>query len=97
MISHQQIDSRLLGMVRLCVEKLDTNPSLRNKVWANASHIADPRLRRQWETLRATPWSELRNRLLAETDEGDQIRQNVPFGGLLSNAERLQFFQKSPP
>ena len=93
MLNHQDIDLRLLAMVRLCVEKIDSDPRLLAQVAINAARISDPRIREQWRGVLDTPWLEFRKRLLAETEAGAQIRQDAPFGGLLSNAERLQFFR----
>jgi len=94
MITHQQIDDRLRSMICLCVEKIDADPALLQRVAANASRIADPRLRDQWNDLLTLPWAQTREKLLARTESGDQLRQNTPFGGLLSNAERLSFFKQ---
>jgi len=93
MITHQQIDDRLRSMVCLCVEKIDVNPALLQRVAANATRIADPRLRSQWLHLLTLPWAQIREKLLARTESADQLRQNTPFGGILSNAERLPFFK----
>jgi hypothetical protein len=93
MITHQQIDARLLGMVRRCVEKIDADRMLLAQVAANVGRIADPRIRSDWLRLLELPWPELRERLLAATEAGSQLRQNAPLGGLLTNAERLKFFQ----
>ncbi len=93
-LTHLQIDKRLLGMVRLCVEKIDAEPHLLERVSANIARIADPRIREQWTGCLATPWPQLRAALLDESEAGDQFRQNVPFGGLLSNRERYVFFKQ---
>jgi len=92
--THANLDERILGMVRLCVQKLDAEPSLFSTVRSGASRIADPRIKKEWEELLALPWPELKSKLLEATEAGDQLRQNVPFGGLLTNEERTRFFNE---
>lgn len=94
MITHAQIDRRLLRMVSLCVAKIDARPPLLLQVVQNANRIADPRIRAQWRDLLELPWPALRDRLLADDEPGAQLRQNAPLGGLLSNAERFAVFQE---
>jgi hypothetical protein len=93
MPTHADIDRRILGMIRLCVEKIEADRRLLARVWDNAERIADPRIRNEWRKLQSLPWAELKAKLLAETPDGDQLRQNAPFGGLLTNRERLRFFR----
>lgn len=87
MITHQQIDRRIFGMVEMCVAKIDDNADLLNVVRENVQRIADPRINTQWQNLLDRPWPELKTKLLAQDDAGAQLRQNAPFGGLLTNAE----------
>lgn len=94
MLTHHEIDLRLLGMVRLCVDKIDANPQLLERVMTNAARVPDPRLRDRWLQFLDTPWPEFRKKLLAQTEAGNQLRQDAPFGGLLSNAERIQFYRR---
>lgn len=93
MITHQQIDERLRAMVGHCVEKIDADPALLTRLAENTTRIADQRIRNQWLGLLNLPWSQLREQLLAQTDHACALRQNAPFGGLLSNAERIRFFK----
>jgi hypothetical protein len=39
------------------------------------------------------PWTKLRLVLLEESEEGDRIRQSVPFGGFLSDEERMRILE----
>lgn len=97
MLTHQEIDARLLAMVRVCIEKIDANPSLLARLRANVDRIADARIHSEWLNLSKLPWADLRNALLAQSPEGDQLRQNAPLGGVLTNAERFQFFRPRVP
>ena len=92
-ITHRDIDERLLGMVRLCVEKIDADPHTMTMVRANIDRIADPRIKAEWRGLSSLPWAALRERLLSQSPDGDQLRQNAPLGGVLTKAERLAFFR----
>lgn len=93
MITHADIDNRILRMVRLCVEKIEQDNRLLAQVWRNVDRIADPRIREEWRSFRDLPWGDLRTKLLEHGPEGDQLRQNAPLGGILSNRERIGFFQ----
>jgi hypothetical protein len=52
-------------------------------------------LREEWEKLLDLPWAQLRGMLLEKSHEGDRIRQIVPFGGFLSNEERMRIIESS--
>ena len=93
MLTHAAIDRRILGMVLLCVEKIEADERLLTRVWENAERIADPRIREEWLRFRTMPWVELKAKLLEDGPDGDQLRQNAPLGGLLSNRERIRFFR----
>jgi hypothetical protein len=93
MLTHADIDNRIFRMVRLCVQKIDQDNRLLAHVWQNADRIADPRIREEWKSFRNIPWGDLRAKLLAPGPDGDQLRQNAPLGGILSNRERIGFFQ----
>lgn len=91
--THRDIDLRIRRMVELCIVKIEANPNLLATVRDNVSRIADPKIRTEWERYLQLPWSELRSMLDNQDDAGDKLRQNVPFGGLLSEAERREFFR----
>jgi hypothetical protein len=56
---------------------------------------SNPRLRKEWEKLLGLQWPQLRAILLENSDEGDRIRQSVPFGGFLSTEERTGLLNSS--
>jgi len=95
MITHAQIDRRLLRLVHACVKKIDRNPGLLDRVAGSVTRIPNPQIRSQWTSLLRLPWSELRVRLLDGSEWGSELRQNAPFGGILTNAERRRIFQES--
>jgi hypothetical protein len=92
MKNHTDIDNRILAMVRLCVAKIETDNTLLDLVRKNVGRIADPRIREEWIEFQQLPWPDLKARILEVGPGGDQLRQNAPFGGILSNRERFSFF-----
>ena len=95
--SHAEIDARLLRMVAACVVKIDRDRNLLTRVAANVARQPNTRVRNRWQTLLKNPWPKLREKLLDESEAGAELRQDVPFSGLLTNAERLAFFRPPYP
>jgi hypothetical protein len=94
-LSHKDIDRRLHRLVSACVARIDENPKMLDDARAQARRNSSEQIRNEWEKLLALPWPQLRVVLLEHSDEGDRIRQSVPFGGFLSNEERMRII-KSP-
>lgn len=91
---HPKIDRRSLERVRLVVAKIDAQPDLVEvgvqnlERWIRQAGDQPNRCNIEWLNLiRTTPWSELRNILLDESDEGQRIRSSQPFAGLLTEEE----------
>jgi hypothetical protein len=61
--------------------------------WRQEGRI-DPRYADGWERMLASPLPELRRALLDESQEGDDLRQNSPFAGLVSEAERVRILRE---
>ena len=59
--------------------------------WSGQNQNAPALLRSyaEWEKLLARPVVEICEVLLAESDEGQRLRQNSPFAGVLTNVERF--------
>lgn len=91
---HPHIDRRSLEMARLVVEKIDADPSLFRVAhenlqrWRRIRGGTLPRCSEEWETLLERPWTEIRQILLDESDEGQRLRSSHPFAGLVSEKER---------
>ena len=91
---HPHIDRRSLEMARLVVEKIDADPSLFRvahenlRRWRRVRGGTLPPCREEWKELLKCPWSEIRNILLDESDEGQRLRSSHPFAGVLSEKER---------
>ena len=91
---HPHIDRRSLEMARLVVEKIDADPSLFRiahenlRRWRRIRGRTLPPCREEWKELLKRPWSEIRDILLDESDEGQRLRSSHPFAGVLSEKER---------
>ena len=91
---HPHIDRRSLEMARLIVEKIDADPNLFQVAhenlqrWRRIRGGTLPRCSEEWEGLLKRPWSEIRNILLDESNEGQRLRSSHPFAGLVSEKER---------
>ena len=59
-----------------------------------AQRWIDPRYAEQWEQVLNSPMREIRNALIDESPVGDDLRQNSPFAGLLSEPERRRILQE---
>ena len=84
------LDRRLLKLVEARVEKIDENPELLGDARVQAGRYSHELQRQEWAKLLSLPWPQLRTVLLDETDEGERIRQSVPFGGFLNSEERMR-------
>jgi len=79
-------------MLEACSLKIDRDPSLLAKAHENTKRIANPRIKKEWIALLHLPWAELRALLLERSESGNRLRQNAPFGGILTEEERMSFF-----
>jgi len=94
-LSHAQIDQRLLQLIEACVRKIDQNPRLLAQVRKNIARQPNPRIRRLWTHLLNSPWAQLREQLTEVSERGARLRQDAPFAGILTDAERLAIFRRS--
>jgi hypothetical protein len=93
--SHKDVDRRIHRLVEACVAAIEDDPKLLDRARIQVGRYSNPRLRSEWEKLLSLPWSQLRAILLEESDEGDRIRQSVPFGGFLSDELRMHILNTS--
>jgi hypothetical protein len=93
--SHRDVDRRIRRLVEACVARIETNPSLLDEARIQVGRYSNVPLRQEWERLLDLPWSELKMVLLEDSDEGDRIRQSVPFGGFLTDEVRMQTLDTS--
>ena len=101
-VGHPHIDARSLDMARIVVERIDANPSLFNVAHENVDrwrrlHGTRSRASKEWEQILSRPWSEIREILLEESDEGQRLRSTHPFRGIVTEEERLAIIERHPP
>jgi hypothetical protein len=93
--THKDVDRRIRRLVEACAARIDEDPSLLEQARIQVGRYSQLQLRQEWERLLALPWPQLRAILLEDSDEGDRIRQSIPFGGFLSNEERMRIIGSS--
>jgi hypothetical protein len=92
---HEIIDQASLEMAKRIATRVRTHPSLldvarENLVRWKERNADSPRLMRnyvEWEQILERPLEEILAILCAETDEGQRLRQNSPFGRILTPQE----------
>jgi hypothetical protein len=97
--THQAIDARSLAMVRRIVEKIDADPERRGLArarevcarWLERGNVPA----REWMRILERPWTEIRQILLDESDEGQRLRQSDPFVGILTPDERWEIYREA--
>ena len=94
---HERARARSLAYHRAVAERL------RSPMVEEARHVLlrwrdqgriDDRYAARWEQLLNQPLPELRNALVDESQQYDDLRQNSPFAGLLSEPERRRIVQE---
>jgi hypothetical protein len=93
--SHKDADRRILRLVKACVSRIEKDPKMLDRARIQSGRYSNAQLRREWQKLLDLPLPKLRAILLEESDEGDRIRQSVPFGGFLSNEKRMRILKTS--
>ena len=61
--------------------------------WREQGHV-DDRYADRWEELLTRPIAEIKPALVADGPDADDMRQNSPFAGLLSEPERRRIVQE---
>ena len=94
-MNHSGINRVSLELARRVAERLRASPDLLEIARANLSRWQErnadsPALLRcyaEWESILTRPLEQICALLVAETEEGQRLRQNSPFAGVLSAAE----------
>lgn len=92
---HVEIDQVSLALARSVAERLRARPELIGVAldnlarWSrqNVSSSSLLRCYSEWQSILAQPLESVCALLCAETEEGQRLRQNSPFAGVLSPAE----------
>jgi hypothetical protein len=99
MTSHADIDRRNLAMARAIAARIDADPERTGLTHARAvcarwvAKGVGPAAE-EWQRILAGAWEHVREVLLDESEEGDRLRQNSPFCGILSSRERWTFYRR---
>ena len=94
-MTHAFQDAVSLALARRAAERLRASPELLALAHANLDRWArlnadTPSLLRcyaEWRSILARPLEEVCDLLCADTQQGQRLRQNSPFAGILSPAE----------
>jgi hypothetical protein len=94
-VNHSRINEISLLLARRVAERLRGRPESLEIARTNLArwqkrNADSPSLLRcyaEWEIILTRPLEEICALLVAETDEGQRLRQNSPFAGILSPAE----------
>ena len=95
---HRTAELRSIAMHRLVAERLDSglvrNAQKRVGGWLAVDGPVDHRWARQWEELLSHPISELKRRLVEDSEEMRDLRQSTPFAGVVAEDERRKILQE---
>jgi hypothetical protein len=95
---HRTAELRSIALHRLVAERLDDDLRLRARErvagWLAVDGPVDHRWARQWQSLLELPASELRRRLVEDSEEMRDLRQSTPFAGVVSESERRRILQE---
>lgn len=86
-------------MARRIVEIIDADP--RRNGLDRARHVCARWVEmgntpaREWLAILERPWPQIREILLSESEEGQRLRQNDPFCGILTPQERWQIYREA--
>lgn len=94
-MNHATIDRVSLELARQVAERVRLHPDLVDAAranlvrWSRQNAFASPLLQcyAEWQDILSRPVDEVCDLLCSETDEGQRLRQNSPFVGVLSPAE----------
>jgi hypothetical protein len=94
-VRHSEIDEVSLELARRVADRLRAQPELlviareNLRRWSQRNADAPSLLRcyAEWQAILERPLEEICGVLCAETTEGQRLRQNSPFAGILSPAE----------
>jgi hypothetical protein len=99
MKDHQAIDRRSLEMARQIVAKIDADPQREGLEhakrvcarWVERGNVPA----REWIAILQRPWPDIRGILLEDSEESRRLRQNDPFCGILTPAERWEIYREA--
>ena len=101
-VGHPHIDACSLAMAKIVVQRIDADPTLIEHAHRYLAHEEERRgglskPSREWKRILGRPWSEIREILLDEFDDGQRLRSSHPFRGIVTEDERLSIITAFPP
>ena len=101
-IGHRHLDARSLDMAKIIVRRIDEDPTLIRIAHEYPENEERRRGRlcqasKEWKEILTRPWSEVRELLLDESDEGQRLRSSKPFAGIVTEEARLAIIARHPP
>jgi len=95
---HRTAELRSIALHRLVVERLDLDAvgraCERVEGWLAADGPVDHRWAAQWSDLLRLPLSELKARLVEDSESMRDLRQSTPFAGVVPEDERRQILEE---
>ena len=97
---HRTAELRSIAFHRLVAERLEHDPELlrtaraRVEEWIASGGPVHPHWARRWQELLAQPVPEIASVLVLDEEEARDLRQNTPFAGALTPAERWQIVRE---
>jgi len=97
--THDGIDRRSLTMACRIAEKIESDPG--REGLEHAREVCARWVEKgntpagEWLAILQRPWSEIRSILLDDSEEGRRLRQNDPFCGILTPAERWEIYREA--
>jgi hypothetical protein len=98
--THQKIDERSLALARAVVAIIDSDPDRAGLEkarsactrWLTLEGAAQAVV--EWRAILQGSWSDIRDVLLDESEEGKRLRQSSPFVGIIDRSERRAIFRR---
>jgi hypothetical protein len=95
---HGTAERRALACHRLIADRLDGRivEEARERIeWLSSEGHLHPRYAERWRSLLALPILEIAAAIVADTEEGRDLRQNSPFAGVLNEQERRRIIESA--
>ena len=99
MKDHASIDRRSLALSRAIIKKLEEGDIEAGVARARAVNrrwrkVAGTTLHEEWKTILQRDWPNIKAALLDASEQGQALRQNNPFCGILTPRERWAIFRE---
>ncbi|OGJ89837.1 MAG: hypothetical protein A2268_00545 [Candidatus Raymondbacteria bacterium RifOxyA12_full_50_37] len=99
MRTHQEINERSRALAAAVVQRIDMDADRAGLEHARTvcrrwleSHSEG--CVREWCSILQNPWAKIRSILLDQSEEGNRLRQNSPFCGILTPRERWEIYRR---